>query len=103
MITTSSPSCSRSFAGQREPVLLVEGVVVFAKQHRRCSLPHPLGPTLTHNPPHVQPYRVICAVYGPFPVTTAAPARAASASASPSESPRASAKQSAAANESPAP
>src|SRR2546429_2782892 len=44
-----------------------------------------------------------CELYGPRPVITAAPARDASAIASGSASPRASAKQSVAANESPAP
>ena len=98
MIDDLVPELLAELGRQREAVLVVEGVVVFAEQHG------PLGPTLTHNPPHVHAFgSPICAVYGPFPVTTAAPARAASSSASASESPRASAKQSAAAKESPAP
>ena len=64
------------------------------------SAANPAAGTRSSQPP---PASEICAANGPLPVITAAPARAASASASSRSSPRASAKQSAAANESPAP
>ncbi len=48
------PELLAQLGRERETVLVVEGVVMFAEEHARRSF-HPPGPTLTHNTPPVHP------------------------------------------------
>ena len=93
-----------------DPALVIEGVLVLAEKHRfRRSAAGPLSTTLDHIQPQSnprlpkQPQAVSWPSYAPRPVNTAAPQRAATASASSIGIRRARAYVRPAANASPAP